>query len=54
MYSIFIDENYDFDPQSMQSFFYFELPFYYLNMATVIHFFEWCQFVMFMSLPGLY
>ena len=41
LYSIFIDENEDVKPQSLKSFVYFELPFWYLNMATVIHFFEW-------------
>ena len=41
LYSVFYDSNQDVDPNSLKSFIYFELPFWYLNMATVIHFFEW-------------
>lgn len=41
LYSLLLDNNNDIDPQSIKSFFYFELPFWYLNMATVIQFFEW-------------
>ena len=53
LYSLFIDQDDEFDPQSMQSFFYFELPFWYLSVATIILFFEWSQIVMFLSLPTL-
>ena len=29
------------NPRTLLSFVYFEMPFWYLNMATVIHLFEW-------------
>ena len=41
LYSLFFDENQDIEPQSLKSFFYFEMPFWYLNVATLIYLFEW-------------
>ena len=41
LYSIFIIKNEIVEPKSIKSIVYFELPFFYLNMATVVHFFEW-------------
>lgn len=52
LYSLLWDKNQDIEPHSMKSFLYFELPFWYLNMASVIQFFEWSQFVMFLTLPA--
>ena len=41
LYSIFVDHNQQVEPDTIKSFFYFELPFWYINMATIVHFFEW-------------
>ena len=41
LYSLIFDENADISPNTMQMFLYFELPFWYLNAAQLVLFFEW-------------
>ena len=41
LYTIFHDKNADINSDSIQLFIYFEMPFYFVNVASLVLYFEW-------------
>ena len=49
LYSLIVLKNKDIPPDTIETFFYFELPFWMLSMASVILFFEMALFAQFLT-----
>jgi len=50
LYSLIFDCNQDIQRNTVQMWFYFELPIAFINAATIVMFFEWTQFAYFIYL----
>jgi hypothetical protein len=48
LYSLVLDCNKDIPRNTVQMWFYFELPIAFINAASIVLFFEWAQFAQFL------